>query len=166
MSAVTAVSKPPAAFDVRRIRQDFPILQELVYGTVRWQATLDWLSDHGAAFVSVDAPPGDHFTIMPRIDAVTRDDLAYMRLHGRNTDGYLAGADFSSFSAKMDQIALDSGSGLQGNGAGAALSLRRTCFHGNVLKWNLANQAWECAADENVRPRHARVERRGRSAPR
>jgi uncharacterized protein YecE (DUF72 family) len=57
----------------------------------RVQSTLDWLSDHGAAFVSVDAPPGDHFTIMPAIDAVTRDDLAYMRLHGRNTDGYLAG---------------------------------------------------------------------------
>ena len=26
-----------------------------------------------------------------RIDAVTRDDLAYLRLHGRNTDGYLHG---------------------------------------------------------------------------
>ena len=28
---------------------------------------------------------------MPAIDAVTRDDLAYMRIHGRNTDGYLHG---------------------------------------------------------------------------
>jgi uncharacterized protein YecE (DUF72 family) len=28
---------------------------------------------------------------MPPIDAVTRDDLAYLRLHGRNTEGYLHG---------------------------------------------------------------------------
>ena len=32
----------------------------------------------------VDAPPADHFPIMPPIDAVTRDDLAYLRIHGRN----------------------------------------------------------------------------------
>jgi cysteine desulfurase/selenocysteine lyase len=32
MSGVTAVSKPRAVFDVRRIRQDFPILQERVHG--------------------------------------------------------------------------------------------------------------------------------------
>jgi uncharacterized protein YecE (DUF72 family) len=42
--------------------------------------------------VSVDAPPGDHVPIMPSdFDAVTRDDLAYLRLHGRNTEGYLKG---------------------------------------------------------------------------
>jgi uncharacterized protein YecE (DUF72 family) len=40
----------------------------------------------------VDAPPGDHVPIMPSdLDVVTRDDLAYLRLHGRNTDGYLSG---------------------------------------------------------------------------
>jgi cysteine desulfurase/selenocysteine lyase len=32
MSGVTAVSRPRAVFDVRRIRQDFPILQERVHG--------------------------------------------------------------------------------------------------------------------------------------
>jgi cysteine desulfurase/selenocysteine lyase len=32
MSGVTAVSRPAAAFDVRRIRRDFPILQESVHG--------------------------------------------------------------------------------------------------------------------------------------
>jgi len=32
MSTMTAVSTPPAAFDVGRIRQDFPILQETVHG--------------------------------------------------------------------------------------------------------------------------------------
>jgi uncharacterized protein YecE (DUF72 family) len=57
----------------------------------RLEGTLDWFSDHGAAFVGVDAPPGDHVPIMPGLDAVTRSDLAYVRLHGRNTDGYLNG---------------------------------------------------------------------------
>jgi cysteine desulfurase/selenocysteine lyase len=32
MSGLTAVSRPTAAFDVRRIRRDFPILQESVHG--------------------------------------------------------------------------------------------------------------------------------------
>jgi uncharacterized protein YecE (DUF72 family) len=53
--------------------------------------TLAWYSENGAAFVGVDAPPGDHVPIMPPIDAVTRDDIAYMRIHGRNTEGYLHG---------------------------------------------------------------------------
>ena len=58
----------------------------------RLEPTLDWFSDRGAAFVGVDAPPGDNFQIMPPVDAVTRDDLAYMRAHGRYTDGYLGGS--------------------------------------------------------------------------
>jgi uncharacterized protein YecE (DUF72 family) len=57
----------------------------------RVEQTLSWFADHDAAFVCVDAPPGDHVPIMPGLDAVTRDDLAYLRLHGRNTDGYLKG---------------------------------------------------------------------------
>ena len=57
----------------------------------RVERTLDFLSEHGAVFVCVDAPPADHVPIMPPIDAVTRDDLAYMRIHGRNTEGYLKG---------------------------------------------------------------------------
>ena len=57
----------------------------------RVEHTLAYLSEHQAVFVCVDAPPGDHVPIMPPLDAVTRDDLAYMRLHGRNTDGYLRG---------------------------------------------------------------------------
>lgn len=57
----------------------------------RLPQTLAWCSEHGVAFVCVDAPPGDHFSIMPSVDAVTRDDLAYVRIHGRNTDGYLHG---------------------------------------------------------------------------
>jgi uncharacterized protein YecE (DUF72 family) len=52
---------------------------------------LDWLSAHDAGFVCVDTPPGDHVPIFPPIDAVTNDALAYMRCHGRNTEGYLHG---------------------------------------------------------------------------
>jgi uncharacterized protein YecE (DUF72 family) len=57
----------------------------------RIEQTLAYLSEHGAAFVGVDAPPEDQVPIMPPIDAVTRDDLAYLRLHGRNAEGYLKG---------------------------------------------------------------------------
>jgi uncharacterized protein YecE (DUF72 family) len=58
----------------------------------RRERTLRWFADHEVAFVCVDAPPGDHVPIMPSdFDAVTRDDLAYLRLHGRNTEGYLKG---------------------------------------------------------------------------
>jgi uncharacterized protein YecE (DUF72 family) len=58
----------------------------------RRDETLAWFSERNVAFVGVDAPPGDHVPIMPSdLDAVTRDDLAYLRLHGRNTDGYLTG---------------------------------------------------------------------------
>ena len=53
--------------------------------------TLGWFDEQGVAFVCVDAPPGDDTPIMPPVDAVTRDDLAYVRIHGRNTDGYLHG---------------------------------------------------------------------------
>jgi uncharacterized protein YecE (DUF72 family) len=54
--------------------------------------TLAWFADRGVAFVCVDAPPGDHVPIMPSdLDAVTTDDIAYLRLHGRNTRGYLTG---------------------------------------------------------------------------
>ena len=53
--------------------------------------TLDWFDDQGVAFVCVDAPPGDATPIMPPVDAVTRDDLAYVRIHGRDTEGYLNG---------------------------------------------------------------------------
>jgi uncharacterized protein YecE (DUF72 family) len=59
----------------------------------RREQTLGWFSERDVAFVCVDAPPGDHVPIMPsELDAVTRDDLAYLRLHGRNTEGYLTGS--------------------------------------------------------------------------
>src|SRR5207344_1424707 len=57
----------------------------------RTPETLDAVSDLGAAWVGVDAPRAEHFTIMPPVDAVTDDRLAYLRAHGRNADGYLKG---------------------------------------------------------------------------
>jgi uncharacterized protein YecE (DUF72 family) len=54
--------------------------------------TLSWFADADVVFVDVDAPPDDHFSIMPSgLDVVTSDSLAYLRLHGRNGDGYLKG---------------------------------------------------------------------------
>jgi len=57
----------------------------------RLEETLDWYESHGVTFVCVDSPPGDNFQILPPIDAVTRRDVAYMRMHGRDTEGYLKG---------------------------------------------------------------------------
>jgi uncharacterized protein YecE (DUF72 family) len=57
----------------------------------RIERTLGWFSERGVAFVCVDSPPGDEIPIMPPLDAVTSDRLAYLRAHGRNTEGYLHG---------------------------------------------------------------------------
>jgi uncharacterized protein YecE (DUF72 family) len=55
------------------------------------ESTLGWFRTAGAAFVCVDAPQVDAPIVMPPVDAVTRDDLAYLRAHGRNAEGYLRG---------------------------------------------------------------------------
>jgi uncharacterized protein YecE (DUF72 family) len=57
----------------------------------RIERTLGWFSERGVTFVCVDAPPGDEIPIMPPLDAVTSDRLAYLRAHGRNAEGYLHG---------------------------------------------------------------------------
>src|SRR4051794_29017167 len=57
----------------------------------RLEQTLEWLAEHRAAYVAVDAPKAAEIPIMPDVDAVTRPDLAYIRLHGRNAEGYLRG---------------------------------------------------------------------------
>jgi uncharacterized protein YecE (DUF72 family) len=57
----------------------------------RLETTLGWFEEHRAAFVCVDAPQGKAPTMMPAIDAATRDDVAYFRAHGRNVEGYLRG---------------------------------------------------------------------------
>jgi len=45
----------------------------------RLEDTLGWLEDHEAVFVCVDAPEANAPTVMPPIDAVTRDNVAYLR---------------------------------------------------------------------------------------
>jgi uncharacterized protein YecE (DUF72 family) len=57
----------------------------------RPDATLEWFKAAGAAFVCVDLPAVDAPIVLPPFDAVTRDDLAYLRAHGRNAEGYLRG---------------------------------------------------------------------------
>ena len=77
----------------------------------RRDETLGWFRDAGAAFVSVDAPRTDAPVAMPPEDAVTRDDLAYLRAHGRNAEGYLKGRsaaerfDYAYSDAELDELA-------------------------------------------------------------
>src|SRR5207249_10122148 len=56
------------------------------------KSTFDFLSEHNAIFVTVVGPVGEHFTIMPSdLDEITNPSFGYLRLHGRNTRGYLTG---------------------------------------------------------------------------
>ncbi|HKS04579.1 MAG TPA: DUF72 domain-containing protein [Chthoniobacterales bacterium] len=56
------------------------------------QSTTDFLRNHQAIFVNVDAPESDHFTVMRSdVDAVTNSNVAYLRLHGRNAKAYITG---------------------------------------------------------------------------
>ena len=56
------------------------------------KATLDFLRARSAAFVLVDAPAEEHFTIMPPdLNEITNSRLAYLRLHGRDARAYTTG---------------------------------------------------------------------------
>jgi len=56
------------------------------------RSTIDFLKQRKAAFVNVDAPSAEYFTIMPsNLNEITNPRLAYLRLHGRNARGYLSG---------------------------------------------------------------------------
>ena len=56
------------------------------------EQTLKFFRRHNTTFSLVDAPRDKHFTIMPSdLDAVTHRPLAYLRLHGRNSQAYLRG---------------------------------------------------------------------------
>lgn len=50
-----------------------------------------WFKQNHVTFVMVDAPDDPHFMVMPRIDLVTNPKLAYLRAHGWNARGYIAG---------------------------------------------------------------------------
>ncbi len=53
-------------------------------------ATLAFFTERKIPLVSVDAPADKHFMVMPSEDYVT-GNLAYLRCHGRNAEGYLKG---------------------------------------------------------------------------
>jgi uncharacterized protein YecE (DUF72 family) len=56
------------------------------------ESTIDFVREHRAIFVNVDAPGSDHFTVMPSdVDEVTNPKTAYLRLHGRNAKAYITG---------------------------------------------------------------------------
>jgi uncharacterized protein YecE (DUF72 family) len=56
------------------------------------RSTIDFLREQQAAFVNVDAPAAEHFTIMPpHLNEVTNPRVTYLRLHGRNARSYLTG---------------------------------------------------------------------------
>src|SRR5882762_4132473 len=56
------------------------------------RSTIDFLGRHRTAFVNVDAPETDHFSIMPSdLDEITNPESSYLRLHGRDAKAYLTG---------------------------------------------------------------------------
>jgi len=58
----------------------------------QFRETIEFLEQHRASFVNVDAPVTEHFTIMPsNLDEITNPYLAYLRLNGRNARAYLTG---------------------------------------------------------------------------
>ena len=70
--------------------------------------TLAWLEDRNAAFVAVDVPDGTAPTLVPPVDAVTRDDLAYLRAHGRNAHGWMHGRSVAErFGYRYDDAELE-----------------------------------------------------------
>src|SRR5205807_2690753 len=55
-------------------------------------STIDFLREHRVAFVNVDAPAADHFSIVPsELDEITNPGFSYLRLHGRDPKAYLTG---------------------------------------------------------------------------
>jgi uncharacterized protein YecE (DUF72 family) len=51
--------------------------------------TRRFFSRRKLTFVMVDGPPDSHFMILPSIDLLTTKELAYLRAHGRNAEGYI-----------------------------------------------------------------------------
>lgn len=53
--------------------------------------TTAYFKQRRITLVSVDAPESEHFTVMPGVDCATNPRLGYLRLHGRNEQGYIKG---------------------------------------------------------------------------
>jgi len=102
--------------NVLQLTGDFRVAVELrnrnwVEGEER-EKTLDFLRERNAIFVNVDAPPEKHFTIMPsELTAITNSDIAYLRLHGRDSRAYITGKtvaarfNYNYSDAEIDDVA-------------------------------------------------------------
>ena len=56
------------------------------------RSTIDFLRKHEVAFVNVDTPAAEHFSIVPAdLNEITNPNLTYLRLHGRDAKAYLTG---------------------------------------------------------------------------
>jgi len=56
------------------------------------RSTIDFLRKHRVAFVNVDAPTNNHFSIVPSdLNEITNPNFSYLRLHGRDAKAYLTG---------------------------------------------------------------------------
>ena len=72
------------------------------------EETLAFFQSKRLPLVLVDAPESEHFTVMPTENLVTSPKLAYLRLHGRNERGYIAGksvAERFNYDYSDDEIA-------------------------------------------------------------
>jgi uncharacterized protein YecE (DUF72 family) len=81
--------------DLFGLLEDHPLAVELrnrdwMVGT-QFSKTVEFFRRRRITLVSVDSPKDEHFTIMPSHDIITNPALAYMRLHGRNSSGYIRG---------------------------------------------------------------------------
>jgi len=78
-----------------KLLNQFPLAVELrnrdwVTGA-QFQETVEYFTERRLTLVLVDAPTSEHFTVMPGFDHVTNPRLGYLRLHGRNAEGYIKG---------------------------------------------------------------------------
>jgi uncharacterized protein YecE (DUF72 family) len=56
------------------------------------RSTIEFLRERKVAFVNIDAPAAEHFSIVPSdLNEITNSDFTYLRLHGRNAKAYLTG---------------------------------------------------------------------------
>jgi uncharacterized protein YecE (DUF72 family) len=76
------------------------------------RSTIDFLRARRVAFVNVDTPAADHFSIMPSdLDEITNPSFSYLRLHGRDAKAYLTGKtvaarfDYDYSDKEIDELA-------------------------------------------------------------
>ena len=80
---VQALAPTPVAIELRHVTW--------LKGDARRAETFAWLREHRAAFVGVDVPKGKAPTLLPRVDAPTHPQVAYLRAHGRDYDAWARG---------------------------------------------------------------------------